>query len=248
MTEIAVTRAGRGPEVLLVHGGAPPAATWEPLAPLAVEWTLAAAHRRGFAPSPPGRHDFDQDAVDLAPLLASRPHVVTHSYGGLGALIAAAADPAGVRSLTLIEPPLFQVVDGDPEVEELERLGDEFLTEGLDADPGDLREFLRIAGVEDVTEGPLPEHVAGWVRRARGGRLPGEARPDLAAIADAGIPSLVASGGDTRANERICDALAGELGAARLTVEGAGHFVQRSPRFLRELTRHLRTAEGSAVE
>ena len=242
-----MTRVGSGPEVLLVHGGASPATTWVPLAPLASDWTLVSAHRRGYPPSPPGRHDFDRDALDLAPLLESRPHVVAHSYGVLGVLIAAGADPASVRSLTLIEPPLFRLVEDDPEVEELERLGDEFLIKGLGAEPAALREFLRLAGAEDVPEGPLPEHLAQGVRRAHGGRLPGEARPDLGAIAEAGVPSLVASGAHSQALERICDTLAEELGGERLRVEGAGHFVQRSPTFLQELTLHLRSAEGGAV-
>ncbi|HEY1355414.1 MAG TPA: alpha/beta fold hydrolase [Solirubrobacterales bacterium] len=247
MAAIAVTRAGSGPPVLLVHGGASPAGTWESLAPLASEWTLVSAHRRGYPPSPPGRHDFDQDALDLAPLLEPRTHLVAHSYGGLGALLAAAADPERVRSLTLVEPPLFSIVEGDPDVEELERLGDAFLTEGLDADPAALREFLRIAGVQEVPDGPLPERIRNWVRRAQGGRLPGGARPDLDAIARAGIPSLIASGCHSRGQERICDALAGRLGGARLRVEGGGHFVQRSPTFVQELALHLRSAEGGAV-
>lgn len=51
-----------------------------------------------------------------------------------------------MRSLTLIEPPLYHLVPGDPEVERLERIGDAVLREGLDADPELLRAFLRVAG------------------------------------------------------------------------------------------------------
>src|SRR5262249_15361398 len=110
LDEITVIREGEGAEVLLVHGGASPATTWPGLRSLGDRWTLAIVHRRGFPPSPPppgGRQDFDRDAADLMPLLDRRPHVVAHSYGALGALIAAARRPAQVRSLTLIEPPLF---------------------------------------------------------------------------------------------------------------------------------------------
>src|SRR5438128_1838518 len=95
---IAVIREGRGPEVLLVHGGASPATTWTGLEPLGERWTLAYAHRRGYPPSPPpdGRQDFDVDADDLAPLLEGRPHMVAHSYGALGAVIAATRRPGQV--------------------------------------------------------------------------------------------------------------------------------------------------------
>jgi pimeloyl-ACP methyl ester carboxylesterase len=81
-----------------------------------------------------GRQDFDRDSADIVALLRSGPHVVAHSYGVLGTLIAAAQRPADVRSLTLIEPPLYYLVAGDPEVERLERIGQAVLTEGLDAE------------------------------------------------------------------------------------------------------------------
>jgi pimeloyl-ACP methyl ester carboxylesterase len=157
---ISVIREGEGPEILLVHGGASPEATWGALAPLRTRWTLASVHRRGYPPSPPPldeRQDFDVDAADILPLLGSHPHVLAHSYGVLGVLIAAGQTPENVRSLTLIEPPLYYLVSGDPEIERLERIGDAVLAEGLDADPETLRAFLRIAAAPGVDDGPLPE-------------------------------------------------------------------------------------------
>ncbi|WP_372509104.1 alpha/beta fold hydrolase [Actinomadura madurae] len=188
--EIVVVRDGFGPEVLLVHGGAGPRTTWGALAPLADRWTLAYVHRRGYPPSPPPQQcqDFEVDALDLAPLLVGRPHVVAHSYGALGALIAAAAAPGSVRSLTLIEPPLHYLVPDDPEVARLERIGDAVLTHGMDMDPAELREFLHLAGAP-VGDGPLPENVVAGVRRAQGGRPTSEAHPQLDAIRDARRPS-----------------------------------------------------------
>lgn len=249
MEAVAVTRTGNGPEVLFVHGGASPETTWGPLAALAARWTLAWLHRRGYPPSPPpatGRQDFEVDAADILPLLASRPHVVAHSYGVLGALIAAARRPRDVLSLTLIEPPLYCVAEGDAEVERLERIGNAVLTEGLDADPQTLREFLRLAGAPGVDDGPLPDAVANGVRRARGGRLPGEARPDLGRIRAAGVPALVASGGHSAGIERICDALAAALGARRIIAPGAGHFVAAAPGFDEQLERFLRGRAGAS--
>jgi len=189
-----------------------------------------------------GRQDFDVDAADLAPLLDARPHVVAHSYGVLGAVIAATRRPAQVRSLTLIEPPLYYLSPGDPEVERLERMGDEVLTHGLDTDPATLREFLRLAGAPGVDDGPLPDEVAAGVRRAHGSRLPGEARPELDVLRDAGIPSLVVSGDHAAGLERICDALATALGAERLVAPGAGHFVAEAPGFGTRLEEFLLTA------
>jgi pimeloyl-ACP methyl ester carboxylesterase len=242
VNDVAVIREGEGPEVLLVHGGASPETTWEPLAPLKARWTLACVHRRGYPPSPAppeGRQDFEVDAADLSSLLDVRPHVVAHSYGVLGTLIAATRGPVRVRSLTLIEPPLFYLVPGDPEVARLERMGNEVLTRGLDADPGTLREFLRLAGAPGVDDGPLPDEVARGVRRAHGGRLPGEARLALEPLRTAGVPSLVASGGHDRAMERICDALATVLDAERVVAPGAGHFVAAAPGFVNRLDEFL---------
>ena len=199
-------------------------------------------HRRGYPPSPPepdGRHDFDVDAADLASILDGRPHVVAHSYGVLGALIAATQAPARVRSLTLIEPPLWYLVPGDAEVARLERMGNAVLRNGLDTDPATLREFLRLAGAPGVDAGPLPAEAAHGVRRAHGGRLPGEARPALHLLSDAGVPSLVASGGHAAGIERVCDALATTLGAERVVAPGAGHFVADAPGFVDRLERFL---------
>jgi pimeloyl-ACP methyl ester carboxylesterase len=240
-----VTREGDGPEILLVHGGASPDATWGALAPLRVRWALASVHRRGYPPSPPpvaGRQDFEVDAADVLPLLAPRPHVVAHSYGVIGTLLAAAQRPQDVRSLTLIEPPLYYLVPGDPEIEPMERIGDAVLTEGLDADPETLRTFLRMAGAPGVDDGPLPEAVANGVRRAHGGRLPGDARPALNRIHEAAVPSLVASGDHTPGIERICDALAAALDAERVIAPGAGHLVAAAPGFAERLERFLRAS------
>jgi pimeloyl-ACP methyl ester carboxylesterase len=243
--DIVVVHEGQGPKLLLVHGGASPSTTWNALAPLAARWTLAVVHRRGYPPSPEpagGAQDFEVDARDIAPLLDAEPHVLAHSYGVLGTLIAAGHRPQRVRSLTLIEPPLYYLVPGDRAVARVEALGNEVLTRGLDADPDRLREFLELAGAPPLPDGPLPDEVARGVRRAHGGRLPGEARPALDDIRKAGVPSLVASGGHAPALERICDALAAELGAERLVAPGAGHFVAAAPGFGDQFERFLRSA------
>jgi pimeloyl-ACP methyl ester carboxylesterase len=238
---IAVIRDGTGPAVLLVHGGASPVRTWMGLEHLSRRWTLAFAYRRGFAPSPPPpnrRQDFELDAADLAGLLDNRPHIVAHSYGAVGALIAATGRPEQVRSLTLIEPPVF-IPQSDPDVARFQRMGDEVLTHGLDTDPATLREFLKVAGAPVTADGPLPQEVVRGVRRAHGSRPPSEARPELGVLRAAGIPSLVASGAHYPALERMCDAVATALDAERVIAPGAGHFVAAAPGFADRLEQFL---------
>ncbi|MFF2550517.1 alpha/beta fold hydrolase [Nocardia sp. NPDC058058] len=241
MNDLVVHRVGRGPEVVLVHGGAGPRATWAGMESLAERWTLLSVYRRGFEPSPPvrGRHDFEVDAQDLAAVFQGRPHVVAHSYGVLGTLLAAVRDPASVRSLTLIEPPLYFLAPTDPEVVRLKYLGDTVLTDGLDAEPDSLREFLTLSGAPGIGAGSLPESARAAVRRAQHARLPGEIQLDLDVLRRNGIPALVASGAHTAGLERICDALAAALSAERLIAPGAGHFVAAAPGFTDRLERFL---------
>lgn len=238
---ITVIRGGTGPEILLVHGGASPQTTWSGLEDLKERWTLMFAYRRGFAPSPDppgGRQDFEIDATDIGELLDTRLHLVGHSYGGVAAAIAAIRRPTQVRSLTLLEPALFFPAD-DPEVARFQRMGEQCLIHGLDTEPTMLREFLKIAGAPIAGDGQLPDEVARGVLRAQGSRPPSQARPPLKLVRDAGIPSLVASGAHHPAVERMCDAVATALGAQRVIVPGAGHFVAAAPRFADQLEQFL---------
>ncbi|WP_324199032.1 alpha/beta fold hydrolase [Nocardia amamiensis] len=246
MQALSIHEHGAGPAVVLVHGGAGPKTTWSGLHSLSARWTLLLVHRRGFGASPPppgGRQDFEIDADDLEGIFRDRrPHVVAHSYGVLGVLLAAARQPWTVRSLTLIEPPLYFLAPEDPEVARLESLGNTVLTHGLDTDPAILREFLTLAGSPDGGGSRLSDPA---VRRAWGARLPGQARPNLTVMRAAGIPALVASGGHTPGLERICDLLADALGAQRLVTPGAGHFVPAAPGFADRLEEFLLSGTGT---
>ena len=243
VAQLEIRDQGSGPDLVLVHGGAGPVATWGALLPMAARRRLRLVHRRGYGASPEpagGRQDFEIDAADLAAVLAQGgpPDLAAHSYGCHAALLATAADPGSVRSLTVIEPPLYFLNPGDPDVEALKEMGDEMITEGEHADPARLRAFLRIAGVE-VDDGPLPEPVLAGVRRAHGGRVPSESRPHLDSIRAAGVPCLVASGDHEPGLEKMCDALAERLDAERLRCPGAGHFVAAAPGFAAALEAFL---------
>jgi pimeloyl-ACP methyl ester carboxylesterase len=221
---LACRREGEGESVVLLHGGAGPETTWARQGPLASRWRLVIPWCRGFGPSPPAeRQDWEVDTRDLLALLTTPAHVVAHSYGGVAAAMAAARAPSRVVSLTLIEPPLFFVAEDDPEVAALAKLARDALFAG---DPVALEKFLKVAAM------PAGHPDTARVQRfAQTLHDPGDARPDLAAIRDAAIPTAVVSGDHTPGLERLCDALAAALGAERVVLRGAGHAVARAPGF-----------------
>ena len=79
-------------------------------------------NRRGFPPGPDvERVDFEDEAVWLGQFVEPGTHVVGHSYGGVVALLAAAAlSRTSVRSLTVIEPPCLGVARGHPVIDAYE--------------------------------------------------------------------------------------------------------------------------------
>jgi pimeloyl-ACP methyl ester carboxylesterase len=225
-----------------VHGGLGPELTWERQRSLGERWDLVVPTRRGFPGGPDGpRQDFDRDAEDLSRLVGDGAHLVGFSYGGLGSSVLAGREPGRVRSLTLVEVPLYLVAPDDPDIEELARAGDAFL-EG-DADPEAEVEFLANAGLGPDAPSEHAEEIERATEAARGGRSPREASPDLDAIVEAGIPVLVVSGEHHRGIETLCDALAERLQARRETLPGAGHAVPRAPGFNELLEDFLRSAE-----
>jgi pimeloyl-ACP methyl ester carboxylesterase len=57
------------------------------------------------------------DAIWAAEMVGESTHLVGHSYGGLIVLAAAVLRPTVVRSLTLIEAPVFSAPEDDPDVQ-----------------------------------------------------------------------------------------------------------------------------------
>ncbi len=115
-TSLAYREQGGGDPVVLVHGGVSDLRTWHHQLPALAQGYRAIAYSRRYArPNaeiPDGADDpLDRHVDDLLALIeakASGPaHLVSHSLGGVIALMAACRMPRRVRSLVLIEPPVF---------------------------------------------------------------------------------------------------------------------------------------------
>src|SRR5918995_6845309 len=171
---------GSGQPLVLVHGSWGDARSWRFVVPgLAESFCVVVYDRRGHSRSerPDTQGSVDEDGDDLAALLETLDlapaHVVTSSYGGDIALRLATRRPEIFRSLSCHEPPLWSLLDGDPERQEILEQG----ARSLDAvgrriadgdHEGAARQF-----VEEVAFGPgaweneLPPEMRGiFVRNA----------------------------------------------------------------------------------
>ena len=226
MEGLFVRRVGHGPRVVLVHGAALAGKLcWHQQLRLADRFTLEVVDRAGYGRSQhisPGE-DLDADGPLVAGLLPEGAHLVGHSSGAVAAMLAAAIKPQAVLSLTLCEPPAFQLAPGSAPARQLARDLDEQLGEPGDDAPW-LRGFLGIVGRDVVIPDQLPPSLAQGVRAVRAiRRLPWEAALPVESLAAAAFPKLVISGKHSPAFEAVCDALTARLGAERAYVTGQGH-------------------------
>ncbi len=221
---------GAGPRVVLIHGNVMNGPLlWSEQRPLAARWRLEVINRRGFGQSPPtDRQDFDVDAQDIADLLADGAHLVGHSYGAVGALLAATKRPEAVRSLTVIEPPLFRLARVHPAAEAISERLQALEKTGPKEPEAYAREFLETVGSGTPLPSPLPPPIEQGVRVLMSGRGPWEAEVPLEALRKAAWPKLVVSGGHSPGFDAICDVLERELQAQRAVIPGAGHNVPRT--------------------
>ena len=222
---------------VLVHGsvGNGPA-TFSALGPLEERFDVVVPNRGGYPPGPAlERIDFEEQAVELAPLLEDGAHLVGHSYGGVISLLIAARYPKRVRSLTVSEPPAFGVARGNPDVEQLVAGLNEFFAAGPYEPSEYLRGFLASVGSELRLPEPLPPALEQGARAAMVERPPWEAEIPLDELAAAPFPKLVISGGHHAAFDAVCDVLEERLGADRAVLPGAGHSVPRAPGYAERL-------------
>jgi pimeloyl-ACP methyl ester carboxylesterase len=211
-----------------VHGSVVNAdLTWNAQRPLAEQFEIVAPNRRGFPPGPDvERVDFEDEAVWLEQFLRPGTHLVGHSYGGVIALLAAAAHPESVRSLIVIEPPAFGVARGVPAADEFMQRIEEHWTCGP-RDPAQfLGGFLALVG-SSIPPGSFSPELLQGARTLMVERSPAEAVIPFDELARAPFPKLVVSGGHSPAFDAVCDVLEKQLGAERAALPGAGHSVQR---------------------
>lgn len=212
--------------------------------PLARARRLVLMDRRGHGSSPdlagPYRTDYAVDADDVVPLLGDGAHLVGHSYGGVAAMLAAAARPDLVRSLCLIQPGSMRVAEDHPLIADLlarNRAAAAALPPDLTAE-----EYLRLV-TESVGMPPAPAtperlRVA---HTSMGERPCWDAPVPLQPIADAPWPTLVVVG-DWAGAPQEYRRLAGEpltiaaqvvaetVGAELLTLPGFYPHVQEADR------------------
>lgn len=220
---------GNGEPVVLVHGSlATGADEWEAQRPLAERgYRLLVPDRRGYGSSPTVHgEDYLVDADDIMTLMGEGAHLVGHSYGGLGAMYAAAQNPEATHSLTLLEAPVSSIVPSHAAVRELDDAVRGMW--GSDLNDGEwVRHFLAAVGTDpNELSDDLLTAATTLVPVFRSGRPYFEATPPVSAIAAAAFPKLVVSGGHDEGWEEMCRVLAGRIGAEHAVIEGAGHEIQ----------------------
>lgn len=109
-TRIALECTGKGPGLLIVHGGSGDRKRWAPLLPLfASRFTVCAMDRRGHGESEPGsNYSLQKESEDVIAAVNAQPGptiVLGHSIGGVFALEAAFMSKK-ISKLVLYEPPL----------------------------------------------------------------------------------------------------------------------------------------------
>jgi pimeloyl-ACP methyl ester carboxylesterase len=220
---------GSGTPVVLIHGSlATGADEWQTQRPLAdLGFQLVVPDRRGYGASPAAvGEDYLVDAADIARLMGDGAHLVGHSYGGLGAMYAAADNPAATLSLTLLEPAVLSISANHPDVRRLDDAVRTIWSTDLPDDEWVVR-FLTAVGTE-TSELPIEllEEATALVPVFRRGRPYFDADVPTAEVARGDYPKLVVSGGYDAGWEALCSELAARIGAERSVIEGAGHEIQ----------------------
>lgn len=250
---------GDGEPLALVHGSWGDATSWGLVVPgLAKRFRVLTYDRRGHSrserPDTPVR--IDEHGDDLAALLEaldlSPAHVATNSYGGNIALRLATRRPEVFRSLSCHEPPLFGVLDDDPETQEtLARDAATLATIGQRIAEGDHEGAAR-QFVEEVIFGPgawdnaLPAETRAIMVRNAPTYLdelqdPNQSTIDRDALARLKMPVRFTNGTESPpVLARVTDRLAELIPSATSeTIDGADHVppVTDPGRYVEVLTR-----------
>ncbi|MFF5078966.1 alpha/beta fold hydrolase [Actinoplanes sp. NPDC000266] len=225
---------------ILIHGTFTWAAlTFEHQRPLARRRRILLPDRRGFGDSPDldgegVTSDYAIDADDVAALMGAGAHLVGHSYGGTVAMLAAAARPDLVRSLTLIEPCAHQLAAGEPVVAAAIEDGRRFMAGARRGTP---EEYVATA-YRDATPPEPADRLLRAARTALDERPCWLAELAVTPLAQAAFPKLVILGGWERTPpgyrpgmadvmRAVATATAGQIGARLARIPGAAHEPQR---------------------
>ena len=255
---------GRGEPLVLVHGSWGDATNWRFVVPaLAENFRVLVYDRRGHSrserPDTPG--SIDEDGDDLAALLEALDlapaHVATNSWGGNIALRLSTRRPDVFRSLSCHEPPLWSLLEGDAESQEMLARGARSLDEvGRRIAAGDHEGAAR-QFVEEVAFGPgawgheLPAEMrAVFVQNAPTFldelQDPNQLDVDRGALARLEIPVRLTEGSESPpAFPRVIDRLAKLIPrVTRETIDGAAHVPQLSTpeRYLEVTARALQAS------
>jgi pimeloyl-ACP methyl ester carboxylesterase len=228
VTELAVEIVGQGETVVLVHGSGVRDWTWSDQLELADRYRLVMPYRRGYGDSPPADPDFEVDGRDIAEMIDGPSHLVGVSYGGIGALLAAAHCPDLVRSVTVIEPPAFGLARDHPEVQAL-------MPKLFAAYAQPTPEEFGVAFAEAMGFEPRPPspELSSALASFRRERTPDEAVIPFERLD--GIRTLVVTGGWHPAFDEVARVIVERLGAEHMEFPGAGHPVQHAPGFNEQL-------------
>lgn len=234
---IHVTRWGSsGPQVLMIHGGpqggpnggAGGFRKQEALADRG--WQLVVPDRPGHGRTPSrGPEDMEVDAVWAAEMLGESSHLVGHSYGGLVALAAASLRPDAVKSLTLVEAPVYSAAEDDSVVQAFR--AEQVRIQSADLDPlPKLMQFSQFVMVprEDTGNTPTMEQLAVMGAGLATMRSPSDwdSAPALATIIRAQIPVLALTGAGNPGFGAIGEGLARMTGGRHIVIQSGHHFPQ----------------------
>ena len=226
---IHVSRRGdSGPVVVLVHGvGLPAGMAFHAQKPLAERYQLWQVDRRGYGQSPPvkRREDFEVDGADLLEIVPEGAHLVGVSYGTLGSLVMAAADPTRLASLTLVECPAFSMAPGDAAARQRMQALDAVYADRTIDDAEFFERYLKLISSPGGFTSPLPPPFDTTVRLLRNHRVSWDYDLALDDIAGAGLPAMVITSGEDDAFEAVGDHLTAVLSARRERIGGHGHLV-----------------------
>ena len=206
--KLHVEMIGKAPRVVLVHGamGYP---SWRNQKELSERFQLEIFIRPGYPPNPlEPEMGFDIDAKLVADHLGDGAHLVGHSYGGIVCLLAASLLPEAVHSLTVTEPPCFDVARGHHEVEDFVAALEQLYASGVQDPRQFMIAFLEVNGLTPQLPDPLPQVMQQLAECLMVERVPWEAQIPLAKLRTTPFPKLVVSGAESHpALTAVCDVL-----------------------------------------